>query len=72
MEELASWRLRLLECNFEIVHSAGVKHETGDALSALPTTGIDNTKSGHKISVMGVACTKSHNEKKKIVVTSRM
>lgn len=39
---LAHWRVRLLELDFERVHRTGVKHKAADALSSVPTVGIDS------------------------------
>lgn len=41
--KLACWRLRLVEFELDAVHRAGVKHQAADAVSRLPTTGIDDT-----------------------------
>lgn len=38
-KNLARWRLRLSEFEFDSVHRAVVKHHVADALSRLPTTG---------------------------------
>ena len=40
---LARWRLRLLPFHYDVVHKAGLKHQAPDALSRLPTAGMDNS-----------------------------
>lgn len=45
------------------MHRAGVKHRAADELSAIPTTGVDNTELDDKISVMVVTRTKNRKQK---------
>jgi len=40
---LNRWRIRLAEYDFEVQHRPGKDHKVADALSRLPTTGLDTT-----------------------------
>ena len=40
---LARWRLRLSPFDYDVVHKAGLKHQAPDALSRLPTAGMDDS-----------------------------
>lgn len=66
--KLASWRLKLLKYVSEIVHRAGLKHQSANALSEPRTTRVYNTELEEKISVIVVARMKSHDEKQKSIV----
>jgi len=48
------WRLRLLEYTFEIRHEVRTDHRVADALSRLPTKGLDSTPLDEDMSVLAV------------------
>jgi len=48
------WRLRLLEYNYEIRHKPGKDHKVVDALSRLPTDGLDTLPLDEDIPVLAV------------------
>jgi len=48
------WRLRLLEYNYEIRHKPGKDHKVADALSRLPTEGLDTSPLDKDIPVLAV------------------
>lgn len=50
--KLARWRLRLSKYEFDVVHRAGIKHQSADALSRLTTSGNDDTTLDDGIPVM--------------------
>lgn len=41
--KLARWRLQLSELDYQNFHQANVKHKAADALSRLPTNGMDKS-----------------------------
>ena len=49
-----SWRLRLSEYTYEIRHKPGKDHKVADALSRLPTEGLDSTPLDEDIPVLAV------------------
>lgn len=53
-DKLSRCRERYLEFEFDIVHSAGIKHEAADAISSLPTDGADNIKLNDDILVLAI------------------
>jgi len=48
------WRLRLSEYTYEIRHKPGKDHNVADALSRLPTEGLDSSPLDEDISVLAV------------------
>jgi len=48
------WRLRLSEYNYEIRHKPGKDHKVADALSRLPTEGLDTTPVDEAIPVLAM------------------
>jgi len=48
------WRLRLSEYTYEIRHKPGKDHMVADALSRLPTEGLDSTLLDQDIPVLAV------------------
>jgi len=48
------WRLRLSEYTYEIRHKPGKEHKVADALSRLPTEGLDSTLMDEDIHVLAV------------------
>jgi len=48
------WRLRFREYTYEIQHKPGKDHEVADALSRLPTEGLDSTPLDEDIPVLAV------------------
>jgi len=48
------WRLRLSEYTYEIRHKPGKDHKVADALSRLPTEGLDSTPLDEDIPVLAV------------------
>jgi len=48
------WRLRLSQYNYEIRHKPGEDHKVADALSRLPTEGLDSTSLEEDIPVLAV------------------
>jgi len=48
------WRLRLSEYTYEIRHKLGKDHKVADALSRLPTEGLDSTPLDEDIPVLAV------------------
>lgn len=58
-EKLACLQLSFLEYDFEIVHRADDKHKVADALSRLPSAGVEKTEVEEEIPVMVVIRMKS-------------
>lgn len=50
--ELARWRLRLFEFEFDAVHRTGVKYKAADALSLFETVGGDTKRLENNFPVM--------------------
>jgi len=52
--QINRWRLRLSEYNYEIRHKPGKDHKVADALSRLPTKGLDTSPLDEDIPVLAV------------------
>lgn len=50
--KLERWKLRLSEFAFDVVHSAGIRHQAAEASSRLKTSGIDTTPIEDGIAVL--------------------
>lgn len=52
---LARWRIRLSAVDSVVVHRAGVEHHAADALSALPTTKMDESPLEDDVPLLTIA-----------------
>lgn len=50
--KVACWRLRLFECEFDVVHRLGIRNQAPDALSLLETFGTDDSVLEDKVPVL--------------------
>lgn len=53
-QRLTGWRIRLSEFTYQIKHKPGKDHKMADALSRLPTDGLDTTPLDDQIPVLAV------------------
>lgn len=50
--KLGRWRIKLSEFEFDIVHSAVIKNQAGDAILRLPVDGTNKTKPNDHIPLL--------------------
>lgn len=61
--KLARMRLQLSEFDLIVVHQAAVKHPRADALSRMPTTGMDESPLEDNVQILVIVKTQSEEGK---------